>query len=327
MASVSMFAAPGALPSGRAPAPAPTPTVSSGFVYPGIGREFTPTEKATIVPPTPPANIAQNTVAPAAPAGPTSAQLAQPLAALSHLDEILGNKNSQSHDEYQKAIDSYNTTDTQDSQAHAQQVQQNEQTLAKNNQASLLNAVNSGTGLRGVLSSLGGLAGSGSDIVNRLIGLAANSDAGAARQTFDSNATNLNDAWRKTDQAEKQRRADADSLLQNNLQNNQANVLTSKQTILQKLADLFGTGDARGNDYATQAASLEPQIAATTHATVAPYQAASSLFSPGALQSYLAGTQNLNVSTAAGSPTAPAGPAINSPGYAPSKKDALSGVA
>ena len=48
----------------------------------------------------------------------------------------------------------------------------------------------------------------------------------------------------------------------------------------------------------------------------------SSLFSPGATQSYLAGTKNLNVSTNGNEP------AINSPGYNPTtKKDTLSGVA
>ena len=244
------------------------------------------------------------------------------LASLDTLGTVLTNKNQGSHDEFGRAIAGYDAQDALDAQSHDQNVTQNEQTYTKNNQAALLNAANASTGLRGVLSSLGALGGSGLDIVKHLVGLAANSDTGAARSTFDTNATGISQAWSQADQQQKQRRADAGATLDNNLQNNNAQVLNSKQTIFQQLANLFGPGTAEGDNYAGEAAALAPDIAATTKATVAPYASASSLFTPAALKSYLAGTQNLNVATT----TAPSTP-INSPSFGPQKKEQLSGVA
>lgn len=260
-------------------------------------------------------------------AGPSAGQLAGPTAALASLDGILANKNTQSQQEHDTAINGYNAQDAIDQGQQADAVAKNESTYTGNNQSALLNAANASTGLRGVLASLGALGGSGMDIVRHLVGLASNSDTGAAQKNFDTNATALNNAGQTMDQVEKQRRLNADSTLQNNLQDNSSNVLTSRQSILNQLATLFGAGTAQGNDYASQAATLTPQIAATTRASVAPYAAASSTYSPAALQSYLAGTQNLNVGTSADANTpAPLGP-INAPGASQKTKDTLSGVA
>ena len=259
---------------------------------------------------------------PPAPVGPTAAQTDPLLASLKSLDTIRGNKNQQTQNEYNTAINGYNSQDALDKANYDKNVFANENTFTGNNQASLLNAANAYTGLRGVLSSLGGLSGSGVDTIKRLVGLAANSDTGAARKTFDANAGALNDTWGQAERQQRQRRADASATRDNNLQNNEANVLTSRQHIYEQLANLYGAGNSQGNDYASQASALAAPIAATTKATVAPYEAASSLFSPGALQNYLAGTQNLNVNTSDSS--AP----INSPAYVDmKKKDKLSGVA
>lgn len=260
--------------------------------------------------------------------GPSAAALAQIranplLASLETLDTILGNKNAQSQAEYQRAIDSYNAQDKLDSTMHDQNVAQNEGTYSDNNFKALLSAANASSGLKGVLASIGGLAGSGVDTVRRLIGLVTNEDTNNSRQTFNTNATNLNQAWGQAEQQQRQRRSDAQATLDNSLQDNQASVLGTRQSIYQQLADVFGAGTPQGNDYAGKAASLAAPIAATTKATVAPYTAASSLFSPTALQTYLAGTQNLNASANGASSTP-----INSPVYAAGKKkDALVGVA
>lgn len=244
------------------------------------------------------------------------------LASLRTLDTILGNKNAQSQEEFNRAKTGFDTQDILDKQNFEQNRFQNENTLTKNNQAALLNAANASTGLRGVLAGMGGLSGSGLDIIKRLTGLAANADTGNARQTFDTNATNLNTAWNQAEQTQRQRRQDAEATLANNLQNNKASVLTSRQSIFQKLADLFGAGTSEGNRYASEASALAAPIAETTRATVAPYAAPSASFSPAALQSYLAGTQNLTASTT------DTGAPINSPVYSSSKKkDQLTGVA
>jgi len=259
----------------------------------------------------------------AAPTGPTAAQTSPLLASLATLDEILGNKNTASQSEYNRAIQGYDAADALDKRAYDENTQQNEKSLTSNNQAALLNAANGATGLRGLLSSLGALGGSGLNIISKLVGLAANQDTGAARDTFDTNATALNQNWAQTEQAGRQRREDADAILKNSIQNNKADVLSSRQSIYQQLAQLYGPDDAQGNVYASKAASLSAPIAATTKATVAPYAKASSLFSPEALKTYLAGTQNLNVNTSGSDATA-----INSPVFpGQKKKDTLPGVA
>lgn len=252
---------------------------------------------------------------------PSSAQTSPLLASLASLDTILTNKNQGTQDEYGRAIDSYNTTDAIDKANYDQNTAQNETSLTGNNQKALLNAANASTGLRGVLASLHALGGSGMDIVKKLVGLASNSDTGAARNMFDTNAQSLTQAYGRAEQEQKQRRLDATALRDNNLQNNQADVLTSRQGIFQQLANLFGAGTSQGNDYAAQAGALAAPIAATTRSSVAPYAKGSSLFTPGALKSYLGGTQNLNVATNNGDM-----PTINSPVYT-QKKDQLSGVA
>lgn len=256
---------------------------------------------------------------------PSEAQTAPLLASLASLDTILGNKNQGSQDEYGRAIAGYDAQDELDHRAIQQNTEQNEGNYTANNQSALLNAANASSGLRGVLSSIGGLAGSGVNIVKKLVGLAANSDTGAARTTFNTNATDLSQAAANTTQLEKQRRDDAAATLANNKQNNQAQVLNSKQSIYQQLASLFGAGTAKGDEYASTAAGLAAPIAATTKASVAPYAASSSLYSPAALATYLAGTQKLNASATSGTDSSIP---INAPGYgSPTKKDTLTGVA
>lgn len=262
---------------------------------------------------------------PAAPVGPSAAQLDPLLASLASLDTILANRNAQSQAEYDRAITGYNAQDALDKSAYDQNTVQNETMLTSNNQRARLNAANAGSGLSGVLSSLGGLAGSGVDVVRRLVGLAANADTGAARETFDTNVTNLGQAWGRAEQQQRQRREDAGATFENNRQNNAAQKLTSEQTIYEQLANLYGGDMAQGRTYASKASALAAPIAATSRATVAPYQAASSSFTPAALQNYLAGTQNLTVDAGAGSGQASV--PVNSPLFADKRKDQLVGVA
>lgn len=291
--------------------------LAQGYLQSGAGSE--PASTPAVNTPPPP-----RIPTPAVPAGPSAAQTDPLLASLSSLDQILANRNAQSQAEYDRAITGYNEQDALDRQAYDQNVQQNEQTLTANNQRALLNAANSGSGLRGVLSSLGGLAGSGVDVVKRLVGLAANQDTGAARETFDTNATNLTQAWSGAEKQQRQRRQDADATLFNNKQNNESSVLSSRQSIFQQLANLYGDTAPQGREYASKASALAAPIAATSRAAVAPYAAASSSFSPAALQQYLAGTQNLEASAAGSASTVPQ----NSPLFtSQKKKDQLAGVA
>lgn len=245
------------------------------------------------------------------------------LASLSSLDTILGNRLGNARSTYDRYINQYNEQDNLDRQAYDGQVQSNNENLASNRQAGLLNAARGGMGLRSVLSSLGALAGSGSDLVSRLIGQAANQDIGQADSAYKTNTTNLNTSWSQAEQQQRQRRADADANLRNDEQNARADVLNSRKSIFEQLANVYGSGSAKGQEFSNKAVALAPEIAGTTRASVAPYAASSSLFSPGALQEYLAGTKNLNVNTSGGKQ-----PVINSPAFATQRKDdRLAGVA
>jgi hypothetical protein len=258
---------------------------------------------------------------------PTAAQQAPLLASLNSLDTILGNKNSQSQQDHDAAIHSYDAQDATDQQGIDKSIHNNEQTYTANNQAALLNAARAHSGLAAVLASMGALGGTGSEIVDRLTSEAANSDAGNGKKAFQTNADNIDQAAATTTQKEKERRANADATLENNKQNNESSVLTSRQHIYEQLASLFGANTAGGDDYASKAAALAAPIAATTRATVAPYQAASSLYTPAALQQYLAGTQNLNVAGGPSDQSVAAGAPVNSPLSTTNKKDTLAGVA
>lgn len=258
-----------------------------------------------------------------APAGPSAASVNPLLASLAQLDPILQNKLSGAEQTYNRYIGQYDTQDALDKAAYEANQQKIAENLAGQRQTGLLNAVRGGEGLRAVLSSLGALAGSGENVVRRLVGLAANSDLGAADKTFATNTENLTQSWQNAEQAQRQRRIDAEAQRQADIQNAQADVLGSRQKILESLANLYGADTSRGQQYASQATSLAPQIAATTAPSVGRYAAPSSLFSPAAIQNYLAGTKNLSVSTDGASNTP-----INSPLYSSEKrKDNLPTVA
>jgi len=261
---------------------------------------------------------------PAAPVGPSRAQLDPLYASLESLGDIRTNRNATTNAEYGRAIEGYDASDAADRASFDQNTQQNERSLTGGNQAALLNAANASTGLRGVLASLGGLSGSGMDVVRRLVGLAANQDTGAARKNFDVNAEGLNQSFSMAEREQRQRRGDAEATRDNNLANNEADVLNSRKSIFESLANAFGAGTAKGGEYASKAGALAAPIAATTRGSVAPYAKASSTFSPAALKSYLGGTQNLEVNTSGGGSSTP----INSATFSRDQdRDRLSGVA
>jgi hypothetical protein len=247
------------------------------------------------------------------------------------LPTTLTNLNNTSQADYDKAIAGYTAQDAIDQANITGNVQSNEQSLTANEHAALINAINGESGLNGELSSIGGLSGSGADVVSGLVGSAEGSDLGSARSTFNTNAATINTAAEATTQAEKQRMDDAAATLANDESNNSTNVLTSQQSIYQQLANLYGTGTAEGNDYAAKAAALTAQITAQSKGTVAGYDTGSSLYTPAALATYLAGTQNLSATTSAptsgSTSTSATADAINAANSTKKTDDSLVGVA
>lgn len=261
---------------------------------------------------------------PLAPAGPPASVVDPLLASLDSLDTIRKNRFDAAQKRYNTAIKGYDEAFELDRANYDKQTNQNEDSLAWGRHQALLNAIRGGQGLKGVLSSLGALAGSGMDVVQRLVSNARADDQRGVDTNFQVNADNLMAAWRRAEQEDKQRRLDAKANLENEKQNARADVLNAEQKILMQLAELYGAGTAQGDQYAARASSLAPKIASTTKESIAPYAKASSLFSPAALQEYLAGTKDLNVSTSTDQTP------INSPLYSvrnDKKKDTLAGVA
>lgn len=245
------------------------------------------------------------------------------LASLGQLDTILGNKNAESQAEYDKMMAAYKEQNAADLAAKNQNVFGNEDKFTSNNHLSRSNAINAASGLRGTLSSLGALGGSGQEVLERLVGLSLNQDAGAAKENFETNAGNINTAWGQAEREQRQRNEDAGATLRNNKQNNENTIQTSRQSMYNQLANIFGADTAEGKSYAGKSAALAPAIARTTKASVAPYAKASSSYTPAALEQYLAGTQDMNVNTS-GQSTVPQ----NSPVFASGReRERLSGVA
>lgn len=256
--------------------------------------------------------------------GPSQAAIDLLMGQLPGIDTALNTRNDATNKAYDDMIGKYDQMFGQDTKNHDDSVLQNENTYTGNNWQAILNGINAYSGLRGVLSSLGALGGSGAEILNKLVGLATNADAGNARQTFDANAKTIGSAWDQAVLDDQNRRTDALTTRDNELSNNKAAALTGQQSIYEKLANLYGADDATGQKYAAKAAGFTPQILAATKTASNPYAKASSLFSPGELETYLAGTQNLNVNTSGGDSTTP----VNSPVYATkSQKERLQGVA
>lgn len=190
---------------------------------------------------------------------------------------------------------------------YGEQVTENEKTLTGNRQAARLQAAQGGAGLRAILAAMGALNGTGSILADRAISQAANNDIGDAQNTFETNATTLTNAFADTEAQDRQRRAQAEAARTAAFNNADTSFFNNKIDILGKLANIFGADTARGAGYANEAASLYPEVARIPQGQPVSYTPVSSLYNPATLSKYLAGTNDLTVSTAAGNaqPSAP----------------------
>lgn len=233
------------------------------------------------------------------------AAAANPLiAAYNALTTARDTSNGRARDDYGNTIKQYDDQFGIDQQKYTGQTTQNEQNLTGNRQAALLQAAQGGQGLRAVLAAMGALNGTGSVLADRAIGQAANKDIGEAQNTFETNASSLQNAWADTEAQDKQRRNQANSALQAAFNNNDTSFFNNKIDILGKLANIFGTGSSQGANYSNQAASLYDTVAKIPQGQAVSYTPVSSLYSPQNLASYLAGTNNLQVQTQSGSDAA-----------------------
>ena len=242
--------------------------------------------------------------------GPSQAQLDQMNSQLAQLDTLLANKNRTATDAYNQTARSYDDMLALDRQARDKATQQNETALTEARQAAKIQAAQGGAGLKAVLASMNALGGTGAKLANQAVAREANIDIGNADKNFRTNADNLTSSWAATEDADKRRREEARTIRDNELSQNRAETLTSRQSMLNTLAGMYDKGTAQANNYLTQATSLNPEIVNASRKNVAQYQKASQLFSPQKLQEYLGGVRDLQVNTAAGASGAPVNSSI-----------------
>lgn len=242
--------------------------------------------------------------------GPSQAQLDQMNSQLGLLDRLLADKNRTTDDAYNQTTRSYDDMLALDRQARDKATQQNETALTEARQAAKIQAVQGGSGLKAVLASMNALGGTGAKLADQAVAREANIDIGNADKNFRTNADNLTSSWAAAEDADKRRREEARTIRDNELSQNRAETLTSRQNMLNTLAGMYDKGTAQANNYLTQATSLNPEIVNASRKNVAQYQKASQLFSPQKLQEYLGGVRDLQVNTAAGASGAPVNSSI-----------------
>lgn len=242
--------------------------------------------------------------------GPSQAQLDQMNSQLAQLDTLLADKNRTTTDAYNQTTRSYDDMLALDRQARDKATQQNETALTEARQAAKVQAAQGGAGLKAVLASMNALGGTGAKLADQAVAREANIDIGNADKNFRTNADNLTSSWAAAEDADKRRREEARTIRDNELSQNRAETLTSRQSMLNTLAGMYDKGTAQANNYLTQATSLNPAIVNASRKNVAQYQKASQLFSPQKLQEYLGGVRDLQVNTTAGASGAPVNSSI-----------------
>lgn len=259
-----------------------------------------------------------NTVIGGGGVGPSQIEINALMNAISQTDTVRDNRNAQAQNDFQKAMDAYSAQNAIDRARHEDQLAQNDSTMTRNRQQSLLSSAQGSRGLSQVLAALGALGGTGSILANRAVAQQANQDLGNAQDVFNANAKSLTDSWVDAEGQQRQREEDARNKLQALRQNNENARLTDQQSIFNQLAGLYGAGTSGYSQNIARAAALQPQITQTTNPIDSRFVGANSTYAPAALKNYLAGIGDMSVKTqgGGGSSNIP----INSPLFAVSDK-------
>lgn len=209
-------------------------------------------------------------------------------------------------DDFNSVISRYDLEKSQNRADYDEGNVTNNQNLQKNRQNALVSAAQGLRGLRGVLASIGALNGDGSFLANRAVTTEANQDLGGAQETAAVNARNLDKAWNRFGEEDEQRRADARTSRTNSRTALEGSILGKRQGLLQKLAELFGDADntAEATKYLNEAGDLNDPIAQKTRVQASPITAKAAAYSPGELETYLAGAGDMTVGVQGGAPGA-----------------------
>lgn len=239
-------------------------------------------------------------------------------AGLSALDTAQNNRLSAEDIAYNNLMSRYDTEKSTERGKYTDQVTGNEKALSTGNQAAMLAAAQGGRGLRATLAAMGALGGTGAVLADRAIMDSANKDLGGATENFETNAKTLQTAWGDFEKLDEDRRQEAGNIRNTNRQAVEADILTNRQKLLQDMASYWEQAGNQGEygNYMGQATALTPEIAARSRSR-AEYTPVQGGFKPGELSNYLAGARDMTVGRQTG---AQAGPALNNPLYALSRK-------
>ncbi len=243
----------------------------------------------------------------AAPSGPAKPVLNQ--AAVDATNQAIGSLDVERDTGYRNIDDSfgsllsrYNKESAANEADYTEQGETNTNNLQKNKQNALLAAAQGRRGLRGTLSAIGALSGDGGVLADRAVTTGANQDIGEAGDTFATNAQTLDKSIKKARDEDADRRAEAETTRTNQRTALEGSIASKKQNYFQKLAEIFGQADRTGEANANlqAAGNLNNEIASKTRVASTAFAPRSAAFTPGDLESYLAGAGDMTVDVAAG---------------------------
>ena len=149
----------------------------------------------------------------------------------------------------------------------------NQQNYDKNLMSSIYSGIDSLGGLMSILRGQGAQSGTARDLVGNAVSGTVNRDIRGGADTYDENATALENALNTFLSQDTRRRNEAEATHENNLGALLANKLSSQQSAYNKLADVYGeagrTADAQ--NYASKAIGLDPKITSASRTNVADY--------------------------------------------------------
>lgn len=172
----------------------------------------------------------------------------------------------------------------------------------KNKQNALLAASQGRRGLMGVLSSMGALSGTGSELANKAVATEANTDIGEATDTAANNAVALESAIKKSRDEDTDRKAEAQATAKSKKTALSGNIASQEKTYYEKMAELLAEAgmNTEAGTFLSKAGALSEPIARAGAVTSTQYAPRSAAFTPGSLSDYLAGAGNMTVSTKKG---------------------------
>lgn len=182
----------------------------------------------------------------------------------------------------------------------------NTQNLQRNKQNALVASAQGLKGLRGVLASIGAIGGDGAKLANQAVTTATNQDIGGATEAYSTNAQSLGKAWERFGEEDEDRRREAATAKTNQRTALEGSVAAKRQQYYQKMAELYGDVDNVGaaTDWLNKAGGLNREIASKTRVASTPYSAKAAAYSPGDLEDYLAGVNDMTVKVDEGGVTA-----------------------